>query len=183
MGEGLSMLHRFDAKSAQCAVFTFKEGLLSPLAHDLQIHVRKFEIEVDDATHAIRATFAADSLRVVGAMRSGQLAPGELSTANKREIESNIKRYVLEVTRHPRIEFISSAVEDKRGTHVVKGHLTLHGVERPIKLTVRREEYAYAAEHTLHQPDFGITPFSAMLGTLKVSPMVKVQVRVPVPQP
>jgi len=177
------MLHRFDPKSAQCAVFTFKEGLLSPLAHDLQIHVGKFTIEVDDTTRSIRANFDAGSLRVIGAMRGGQLVPDALSDANKREIESNIKRYVLASVKYPKIELVSSAVEEKRGSFVVKATLSLHGTQRPIKITVRREEYAYAAECTIHQPDFGITPYSALLGTLKVSPMVKVQVRVPIPQP
>lgn len=175
------MLHRFDAKTADCFVFTFKEGLLSVVAHDLQIRVTDFVIEVDDETRAIDARFDAASLRVVGAMRGGQLAPNALTAGNKQEIESNIARYVLQPAKFPEIRFVSIAVEERPGTFNVKGTLALHGRRRQIKATVRREHDGYAAECTIHQPDFAITPYSALLGTLKISPEVKVRVRVPAP--
>ncbi len=175
------MLHRFDAKTAQCFVFTFREGLLSAVGHDLQLRVTEFTVEVDDETRAIDARFAADSLRVVSALRGGQLARSTLSTGDKHEIESNIRRNVLQPAKFPEIRFVSSGVDDKRGSFLVKGTLALHGRQRPIKVTVHREEKAYAAECTLHQPDFGITPYTALLGTLRVAPEVKIQVRVPVP--
>src|SRR4051812_4209200 len=37
---------RIDPASAECLVYTFKEGLLSAVAHDLKIRVERFEIEV-----------------------------------------------------------------------------------------------------------------------------------------
>ncbi len=175
------MLHRFDAKTAECFVFTFKEGLLSMVAHDLQIRVTEFSIEVDDEKRAVEAHFAADSLRVVGAMRNGHLAPKELSSGDRAEIESNIVQYVLKPAQFPDIHFVSSSVEEKRGAFSIKGMLSLHGRQRRVKVAVQRQEKLYTAECTVHQPDFGITPYSAMLGTLRISPEVKVQVRVPVP--
>ncbi len=175
------MLHRFDAKTAQCFVFTFREGLLSAAGHDLQLRATEFAIEVDDETRAIEARFAADSLRVVGAIRGGQLARTTLRAQDKHEIESNISRYVLQPEKFPEIHFVSSGIDDKRGSFLVKGTLAMHGRRRSIKVTVRREEKAYAAECTLHQPDFGIAPYSALLGTLRIAPEVKVQVRVPMP--
>ena len=48
-------VRHFDATSAECLVFTYKEGLLSALAHDLEIRVPGFEVDVDDATLAVRA--------------------------------------------------------------------------------------------------------------------------------
>jgi len=175
------MLHRFDATTAECFVFTFKEGLLALVAHDLQIRVTELSIEIDDETRAIDARFAPDSLRVVGAIRNGQLVRDALSAGDRNEIESNIVQYVLQSAQFPEIRFVSSAVTEKRGSFAIKGTLTLHGRERRIKVTAQRHEKMYTAECTLHQPDFGITPYRALLGTLRISPEVKIQVRIPVP--
>src|SRR5262245_51169697 len=120
---------RFDASSAECLVFTYKDGLLSAIAHDLKIRVTKFSIEVDEATRAIAATFDATSLRVVGAMRDGAESPGTLTTENKRQIEENIARDVLDARRYPEICFVSSGVQETGDTYVIKGRLALHGRE------------------------------------------------------
>jgi polyisoprenoid-binding protein YceI len=172
------MVH-FDAASADCLVFTFKEGLLSAVAHDLKIRVTKFTIDADEATRSIRARFNAASLRVVCAMANGQEAPRSLTTANKREIEGNIARDVLDARRYPEICFVSTAVEVKDDTYVVKGKLALHGHERQVRVRVREEGRSYIGEARIHQPDFGIRPYTALLGTLKVQPDVVVRIVVP----
>ena len=55
----------------------------------------------------------------------------------------------------------------------VVGKLTLHGVTREIRCTRSGE----LVEARLDQRDFGIKPYSAMFGTLKVKPEVVVTVR------
>jgi YceI-like domain len=175
-------MHRFDASSAECLVFTFKEGLLSAVAHNLKIRVTKFVIEVAERTRAIEARFDAGSLRVVCAMEDGAEAPRTLTKDNKREIEGNIVRDVLHSATYPEIRFASSAVAGKRGAYVVKGALFLHGRQRRITVAVREESGCYVAETKLHQPDFGIRPYSALLGTLKVKADVTVRVEVPIPR-
>jgi len=170
---------RLDASSAECLVFTYKEGLLSAVAHDLKIRVTKFVIDVDAATRAISASFDAASLRVVCAMRDGKESPGNLTVANKREIEGNIVRDVLDARRYPEIRFVSSAVEEKAGAYLVKGRLALHGHERQLRVQVRKAADHYIAEARIHQPDFGIRPYTALFGTLKVQADVAVRVVVP----
>jgi hypothetical protein len=54
---------RFDEGSADCQVLTYKDGLLSPLGHDLVLGVTRFTIEVEG--DRVEASFAADSLRVL----------------------------------------------------------------------------------------------------------------------
>src|SRR6266498_3740801 len=68
----------YDAQRAQCLVFTFKEGMLSALAHDLKLQVNQMTIDVDEKARAIDARFDAKSLRVVTVMKKGVEAPGEL---------------------------------------------------------------------------------------------------------
>ena len=51
---------RYDAYNSECLLFSFKDGLLARLAHDLKLQVERFSIEVDDTAHQIKATFDAD---------------------------------------------------------------------------------------------------------------------------
>jgi len=174
-------MYRFDQDSARCRVLTFKEGLLSAVAHDLQIEVGRFEIEVDDAARAVEGRFDATSLRVVCAMRDGREDPAALSDAQKREIEANVARWVLDSRKHPGIRYVSTSVADDGDGFRVAGELELHGVRRALAVLVRRESDHYVATARVHQPDFGIRPYSAMLGTLKVQADVEVRIEIPLP--
>ena len=86
---------RFDASSAQCLVLTYKEGLLSAIAHDLELRVERFDLNIDDAPIAMRATLGATSLKVLTALRDGAPQPGALSEQDKQKIEHNIAEDVL----------------------------------------------------------------------------------------
>jgi hypothetical protein len=172
----------FNATSAECLVFTFKEGLLSPIAHNLKIRVTKFVIDADETTRAITARFDARSLRVVCAMQDGKEVAASLTTANKHEIEGNILRDVLDASEYPEIRFVSTAVEEKGDAYVLRGKLALHGHERQVRVQVRKDGRRYVAETRLHQPDFGIRPYSALFGTLKVQADVVIRITVPANQ-
>lgn len=176
----MSVRH-FDASSAECLVFTYKEGLLSSIAHDLKIRVIKFTIEVDENRRAIDARFDARSLRVVCAMRDRIEAPHTLSAAQKADIETAIVRDVLHARVYPEIRFNGAAVQEKGDQYLVQGTLTLHGHTRAVPVRVRRADEFYLAAARVHQPDFGIRPYQALLGTLKVKPDVTVHVRLRVP--
>lgn len=160
----------FDSSSAEVLVFTFKEGLLSAVAHDLKLRVAKFSLDVDG--DAVNAEFDPSSLKVVNAMKDGQDNPGGLPAFALGEIEKNIVNDVLEPKRHPVIRFESTAVTDAQ----VKGRLTLHGQTRDVVGARKDEGGKKVAEFRLDQRDFGIKPFSAMLGTLKIKPEVVVRV-------
>ncbi|MFT3774150.1 MAG: YceI family protein [Minicystis sp.] len=170
---------RFDASSAECLVLTFKEGLLSAVAHDLQIRVARFEIDIDDASHAVRARFEAGSLEVVGAVHDGAVREGTLSDADRRKIEDNIANDVLHVRQHPEIRFSSNDVAPEGDGFRIRGELSLHGRTKEIAFSARREGDRLVAEVRIHQPDFGIKPYSAMLGTLKIKPDLVVRCAVP----
>ncbi|MEM9074296.1 MAG: YceI family protein [Myxococcota bacterium] len=167
----------YRADNAECWIFTFKEGLLSKIAHDLKIRVGTFEVTVEEGR--VEGTFDPTSLRVECARQDGRDSPSTLSASDKKKIEGNIQKDVLETKRHRDVRFVSSevAIEGERAT--VKGDLTLHGTTRPITATVQKSDGRWVTELRLHQPDFGIKPYSAMLGTLKVQPTLTVQLSVP----
>ncbi len=160
----------FDERSGECLIFTFKEGLLSAVAHDLQLRVGRFRVEVAEESASVTAEFDPSSLSVVCAMKQGRPAPGALSPSDVRTIEKNIRDEVLESRKHASIRFVSTRATSER----VEGRLSLHGRDREIALAVESSDAAKRCEVTLHQPDFGIRPYSAMLGALKVNPDVKI---------
>jgi len=169
----------FDASSAECLVLTYKEGLLSAIAHDLEIRVSRFEVDVDPETLAVQARFDAASLQVVGALHDGAVQPGALGDADKQKIEHNITADVLHTADHPSILFVSTSVTPEGDGFRIAATLTLHGRSRPLTLLAHPVGDRMVAEVRLHQPDFGIKPYSAMLGTLKIKPDVTVRCAVP----
>lgn len=169
----MGTMPNFDASTAEVLVFTFKDGLLSPMAHDLKIRVHRFTVEVEG--DAVTGTFEADSLKVEGVRKDGVDAQSMMPEVAFSEIEKNINTDVLTTWRHPRIRFKSTLVTET----TVEGLLTLCSVSKQI--TGRRADDAThrVATFDIDQRDFGIRPYTAMLGTLKVKPQVTVQVRIP----
>jgi polyisoprenoid-binding protein YceI len=170
---------QYDGSTAQCLVFSFKDGLLSKIAHDLKHRATRFEVSVEDNFKGVHAKIDARSLMVDCVMRDGVEADGAISDSDKRKIESQIVEDVLHANKFPMIEFKSTSVNDVGGQFEIEGVVTMHGVERPIKTVARRENGHFLADLTLNQPDFGIKPFSAMMGTLKIKPEVVVRLIVP----
>lgn len=162
---------------ARCTVFTFKEGLLSAIAHDLEIAVERFHVEWDEAR--LEARFDPTSLRVRHALKEGAPNPSALSDRDRRKIEGNIQGEVLEAARHRDIAFSAGELRVEGDRATVKGTLSLHGRTRVIEVRARREGSRWIADVTLHQPDFGITPYTAMMGTLRIKPDVRVRIELP----
>jgi polyisoprenoid-binding protein YceI len=171
---------RFDARDADCRVFTYKEGLLSAVAHDLELVVRSFEIDVAEDRSRIVARFDPRSIEVVDAIVDGRRSPGTLSARDKEKIRANITSDVIPVQQAPTVRFESTEIHEENGGWRVRGRLELAGRTKEIALRAVREGDAAVADVALHQPDFGIKPYSAMLGTLKIKPDVRVRIRIPV---
>jgi hypothetical protein len=171
-------LKRYDQSSARCHIFTYKEGLLSPFAHDLRINVGSFLVELFDE-NMINARFDAGSLHVDCAMVGEAERPDLLSDADRKEIDKSICRDVLQTDTYREISFRSEAVEREDLTYRVKGTLGLHGTERQITFSVRREGEYRVAEAQLHLPDYGIKPFNALFGAVRIKPDILIRVMLP----
>lgn len=165
----------YDQTQARVEVLTFKEGVLSKVAHDLRLAVRRFRIEVEPSVPSVRARLEPSSLEVVCAMKDGVDAPGALSERDRREIVKNLQADVLHVARHQEISFEST----EASASLLRGRLTLHGQTRALAVPLREEGGWLAGEVRLDQREFGIKPFSAMLGALRIRPEVLVRLWVP----
>ena len=170
---------RYDAYNSECLVFSFKDGLLARLAHDLKLQVERFSIEVDETTRQIKATFDPSSLQVVCARVDGRDDLSTLSKGDKKKIYDNVTKDVMRTRKHPEIRFDSTNVVERGEGFAVEGTLQMYGNSRNIQTSVRAEGERWIAEMKIHQPDFGIKPFTAALGALKVKPDVMVRLSVP----
>ena len=90
---------------------------------------------------------------------------------------------VLQSDRFPNIKFRSVSVTNlqKSGNNrsfTLNGDLTLRGVTRhvafPVKVTLSGNQLRGTGEETIKQSDFGITPYSGGLGTIKIGDQLKV---------
>lgn len=167
----------FSDAEFECFVFTFKEGVLSAVAHDLKIRVGRGSITVGE--DSVEATFDPKSLSVICARKDGRDSPGTLSGGDTKKIEGNIGKDVLHTKKHSEIRFASTAITRDGDRATITGDLTLHGKTKSITATATKVGGRWESEVRLHQPDFGIKPYSAMLGALKVQPTVTVKLSVP----
>jgi polyisoprenoid-binding protein YceI len=104
----------------------------------------------------------------------------DISDSNRRDIERNAEK-TLEPRKYPKIQFRSVSVVRDGNRARVEGDLTLHGVTQQISLDAHDDGERWSAKVVLDQRKFGIKPFSAMLGALKIKPNVEVNVTVPHP--
>jgi hypothetical protein len=169
----------YDASNAQCHIFTYKEGVLSAIAHDLKIAVCKFSVTLSEDRTAAHGEFDSSSLKVVCAMKGGAEVHSSLSASDKRKIEGNITRDVLHTRRFPVIRFQSTDIRHGVSGPVVGGTLDMHGRVRPVEAFGRLKDDGLELSVSLNQPDFGIKPYRAMMGTLRVQARLKVHLSVP----
>jgi hypothetical protein len=169
---------KYDENQVECLVYTFKDGLLSKIAHDLKIKVAGAQVDLQPA--AVRAEFDASSLRVLTPMKDGQDNPAALSESDKAKIAEQIVDDVLHAKRYPKALFVSRSMTPRAdGGYDISGDLTLHGVTKPLNVRSELRGGRQVASIEIHQPDFGITPYKAMMGTLKIKPSVRVVLSVP----
>jgi len=172
--------YNLNASSGKLCVYTFKEGFLSAVAHDLLIDVTNFtmKLNVPDAgvqSASVEAEILANSLKVVCAMKEGQRNNDALKEKDKADIEEATFKDVLYPSKYPTINFRSTNIQEKDGTYHVKGELTLHGVTRPIEFDAKTTTGKdLKGKVTIAQKDFGIKPYKALLGTLKVKNEVSI---------
>lgn len=156
--------------SHQVLLFTFKEGLLSRVAHDLRLHVERFSItrEGDE----IIASFEPASIVVDGVMHDDYLDPHELGPRDRDKIAQTIRDEILRTKQHPSVEF-RGRLEPPALRCV--GELRLVGVSRPLTVFGRRDRGRIRASVSLRPSDFGIAAYKALAGAIRVQDLVRVE--------
>jgi polyisoprenoid-binding protein YceI len=112
-------------------------------------------------------------------MVEGAPRPDLLTHRDREEINGNIVKNVLDSDRFGEILLQSSSVEKEESHYRVRGKLTLHGITKEISFPVRRDDHSFVVEVRLYLPDFGIRPFSALFGAIRIKPDILIRVEVP----
>jgi hypothetical protein len=157
------------------SVRTGRTGTVAKAGHDLLIHVKAWSATLD--LEAPRVTLDADatSLHVIEGT-GGMMALGDDDRANIRQTIDD------EVLRRHDIEFRSTAVERTAGGLAVRGDLTLVGTTRPVAFDLSLTEGRVSGTAVLTQTEWGIKPYSALFGALKVADEVRVEIDAALPQ-
>ncbi len=159
---------------ASIALYTFKEGLLSKLAHDLRLSVTKFEIRVRG--NEVTARLDPRSIRVDGVMREGsKLYRNEPSESDKSKIQQNMLSDVLRASDFGEIRFVGST-PSVEPPFTVNGELTLCGQTRPISALLMQRDARLFADLEITPSQWGVKPYRALGGTLKVQDRIRIAI-------
>lgn len=157
-------MRTFGPANATLTVRTKRTGAAWKAGHDLLIEVTSWEATLDEA----RVTLTADprSLRVL----EGSGGIKSLDDDDRAGIEQTIDEEVL---KGDPIQFRSTSVDGSR----VEGELELAGERRPIGFDLAAgEDGRLTATAVVKQSDWGMRPYTALFGTLKVADEVEVTV-------
>ncbi len=166
--------HRLGPAEATLAVHTKRGGAAAMAGHDLLIGVESWQatlaIATDDADSSLELTADAGSLRVIEGIGGMQ----QLGDDDKQNIKTTIDDEILQRTP---ITYRSTHVASDGDAVHVDGDLTLVGNVHPLSFDITfGDDGALSATAVITQSDWGIKPYSALFGTLKVIDDIEITV-------
>jgi polyisoprenoid-binding protein YceI len=146
-------------------------GPAAAMGHRLTLAMRDWRATTrweGDEPVAAELTVETGSLQVVRG--EGGVTP--LTAPEKMLVRNNALRS-LNAKRYPRITFASNDVEATGDGYRLTGTLTIHGTSRPQVVDLRTDDQGgnwwLSSETTVRQSEFGIKPYSQLLGALRVA--------------
>lgn len=175
--ETMTVHYKIDANQSWFRVRAFAGGVLSAFGHNPTLAIRDFTGEIQFTPDtlvpaSLYITINADSLKVAD----------DISEKDRRDMESQMRNEVLEVSAYPNIVFKSTDISvNKIGENwyrtIIKGDLSLHGVTRneQIDAQVRLLGGTLRASggFTLCQSDYRIRQVTAVGGAIKLKDELK----------
>ncbi len=165
-----------DPDKSELAVLVWKRGIAAAAGHDHVVRATRFKgtVERPDPGH----------VKVVVTVETASLTPDEpalrqklhvgppVNEKDRAAIEEHLKGPgQLDVGKFGSIHFESTeSTLDEKGKGFIKGKLTLHGVMRPVEcpvtVTLIDGRLHGSARLRVTLSDYGVQPFSALLGML-----------------
>jgi len=160
-------------------VHTYREGVAQKIGHDLVIEVERWDatvdVDPDGAIQSVQLNADPDSLQV----REGHNGVKALTDKDRKDIRESIDEKIL--CGKP-IAFASTAVEPRDAGVTVNGDLTLADTTRPAAFDIDVSGDGHVAGTLpLTQSEWGIKPYKAFMGALKVRDTVEIVLDVRLP--
>jgi len=171
-------VYRLGPPSGRLLVKTGRTGLGARAGHDLVIAATSWDGRVTvnpggPAQSSVTVDVDVDSFEV----REGTGGVKPLTDSDRSEIKRTIRGKILHTSQHPTITFQSTSVSGSPEALTVDGELTIMGVTRPIAVHgAVRDDGRVRGSATVVQSKWGIKPYSAFLGALKLADEVAIEV-------
>jgi polyisoprenoid-binding protein YceI len=166
------MSQQYGPDNATLRIRTGRTGGAAKAGHDLLIEVGSWQATLDrEAQPALTLTADSRSLQVLegtGGLKS-------LTEGDKADIKKTIDKDVL---KGGSIEFRSTDVQDApAGGLTVSGDLSLNGRQAAVTFNLAvGDDGRVTGSATVTQTAFGMKPYSALFGALKVADDVQVEI-------
>lgn len=161
-----------DTQRSNITVHVGKSGFLSAAAHN----------------HTINAPISSGTIRETGSpyieftIETAKMTvkpDPAIDAKDQATIQTHMEEMTLETKKFPEITFRSSHIEKiADGQWKVDGDLSLHGVTKPVSLTVKQTGNSWTTHTVLRQTDFGIQPISIAGGMIKVKNEVEIDFQI-----
>ena len=163
-------------ESGRLLVKTARTGLGSKAGHDLTIEVTRWRGNVvvdavNPASSSVTVEVDADSFEV----RQGTGGIKPLTDADRADIKDTLRGKILNTGRYPTITFGSSRISGTAESFRIDGDLTIVGVTQPVTVEGQLVTGRAHGSAVIVQSRWGIRPYSAFLGALKLRDEIEVQ--------
>ncbi len=162
---------------------TGREGMAAKVGHDLLIKVGQWSGSVnvpdpsDPAGASLQVEIELNSLEIVDG--TGGASP--LDNGDRADILKNAAK-TLDVANHPTATFTATALRAGPGGGEIDGTLDLAGGSGTLTLTVTEVgDSEWRASGTVVQSQYGIKPYKAFLGALRLADPVTVEAEISLP--
>jgi polyisoprenoid-binding protein YceI len=174
--------HDIGSGTGRITLRTGRSGPAARVGHDLTITFGSWSgrVVVDGEgprTALVSATVQVESIEIVEG--AGGVLP--LTAFDRREIRSTALR-LLDTARYPEAGFVSTSVVADGAGGTLHGTLTIRGTSAPVAFTVEDEDDCWHATTTVRQSAFGIAPYRAFLGALRLADDVRIDVTTALPR-
>jgi polyisoprenoid-binding protein YceI len=163
-------------QSGRLLVKTARTGMGAMAGHDLTIEVTRWHgtasvASADPAASSVEVTAEVASFEV----REGTGGVKPLTSGDRAEIKRTLMGKILEAGRYPEITFASTKVSGGPDAFRIDGNLTIKGATRPVIVRGQLTGERVQGSAAVTQSQWGIKPYSAFFGALKLRDEVEVE--------
>lgn len=165
---------------ASCGELLIRTGVAGPAAktgHRLTIAMRTWQASVSwrgKEPASAEMTVTVDSLEVL----KGEGGVTPLGGPEKIIARSNALKS-LDAKKFPQIRFTATDITKVADGYRLSGTVEIHGTSRPQVVDLRVEDsgqqWTMSAKADVTQSDFGVKPYSLLLGAVKVADQVAIE--------